>query len=56
MIRAPAWTQGVIVIAAGGGGPPVYDDPLLGLEGVDAVVDKDRVAGDPRRSSSRPTC
>jgi carbamate kinase len=33
-----------IVIAAGGGGPPVYDDPLLGLEGVDAVVDKDRVA------------
>jgi carbamate kinase len=36
--------QGTIVIAAGGGGPPVYDDPLLGLEGVDAVVDKDRVA------------
>ena len=36
--------QGVIVIAAGGGGPPVYEDPLLGLEGVDAVVDKDRVA------------
>jgi carbamate kinase len=36
--------QGVIVIAAGGGGPPVYDDPILGLEGVDAVVDKDRVA------------
>jgi carbamate kinase len=35
---------GAIVIAAGGGGPPVYDDPLLGLEGVDAVVDKDRVA------------
>lgn len=33
-----------IVIAAGGGGAPVYDDPLLGLEGVDAVVDKDRVA------------
>jgi carbamate kinase len=33
-----------IVIAAGGGGPPVYDDPLLGLEGVDAVVDKYRVA------------
>jgi carbamate kinase len=37
--------QGTIVIAAGGGGAPVYDDPLLGLEGVDAVVDKDRVAG-----------
>jgi len=36
--------QGTIVIAAGGGGPPVYEDPLLGLEGVDAVVDKDRVA------------
>jgi carbamate kinase len=35
---------GTIVIAAGGGGPPVYDDPLLGLEGLDAVVDKDRVA------------
>ena len=32
------------MIAAGGGGPPVYHDPLLGLEGVDAVVDKDRVA------------
>jgi carbamate kinase len=37
--------QGAIVIAAGGGGAPVYPDPLLGLEGVDAVVDKDRVAG-----------
>jgi len=36
--------QGTIVIAAGGGGPPVYQDPLLGLEGIDAVVDKDRVA------------
>ncbi|HEY7481065.1 MAG TPA: carbamate kinase [Gemmatimonadales bacterium] len=36
--------QNAIVIAAGGGGPPVYDDPILGLEGVDAVVDKDRVA------------
>jgi carbamate kinase len=36
---------GTIVLAAGGGGPPVYEDPLLGLEGVDAVVDKDRVAG-----------
>ena len=35
---------GAIVIAAGGGGTPVYDDPLLGLEGLDAVVDKDRVA------------
>ena len=36
--------QSTIVIAAGGGGPPVYDDPILGLEGVDAVVDKDRVS------------
>jgi carbamate kinase len=35
---------GTIVLAAGGGGAPVYDDPILGLEGVDAVVDKDRVA------------
>jgi carbamate kinase len=33
-----------IVIAAGGGGPPVYQDPILGLEGLDAVVDKDRVS------------
>ena len=36
--------QGTIVIAAGGGGAPVYQDPILGYEGVDAVVDKDRVA------------
>jgi len=36
--------QNTIVIAAGGGGAPVYDDPILGLEGVDAVVDKDRVS------------
>jgi carbamate kinase len=36
--------QGTVVIAAGGGGPPVYQDPILGLEGLDAVVDKDRVA------------
>lgn len=35
---------GHIVIASGGGGPPVYDDPVLHLEGLDAVVDKDRVA------------
>jgi carbamate kinase len=33
--------DGAIVIAAGGGGPPVYRDPTLGIEGVDAVVDKD---------------
>ncbi len=35
---------GEIVIAAGGGGIPVYRDERLGLEGVDAVVDKDRAA------------
>jgi carbamate kinase len=34
----------VIVIAAGGGGTPVYHDPVLRLEGVDAVIDKDRAA------------
>jgi carbamate kinase len=36
--------QGTIVIAAGGGGTPVYIDPKLGIEGVDAVIDKDRAA------------
>jgi len=35
---------GHIVVACGGGGPPVYDDPDLRLEGLDAVADKDRVA------------
>jgi carbamate kinase len=35
---------GTIVVAAGGGGPPVYRDPVLRTEGVDAVVDKDRTA------------
>jgi carbamate kinase len=35
---------GHIVVACGGGGPPVYDDSTLGLEGIDAVADKDRVA------------
>jgi carbamate kinase len=35
---------GHIVITCGGGGPPVHDDPVLRLEGLDAVVDKDRVA------------
>ena len=36
--------QGTIVVACGGGGIPVYRDPTLGLEGVDAVVDKDLAA------------
>jgi carbamate kinase len=36
--------EGHIVIACGGGGPPVYEDRALGLEGIDAVADKDRVA------------
>jgi carbamate kinase len=36
--------RGTIVIAAGGGGTPVYRDPVLRLEGVDGVVDKDRAA------------
>jgi carbamate kinase len=33
-----------VVIACGGGGVPVYRDPILGLEGVDAVIDKDLAA------------
>lgn len=36
--------EGHLVIAAGGGGTPVYRHPALGLEGVDAVIDKDRAA------------
>jgi carbamate kinase len=36
--------RGHIVVACGGGGPPVYRDARQGLEGIDAVVDKDRVA------------
>jgi carbamate kinase len=35
---------GHIVVTCGGGGPPVYEDAVLRLEGIDAVVDKDRVA------------
>lgn len=35
---------GTIVIACGGGGMPVYIHPELGLEGIDAVVDKDLAA------------
>jgi carbamate kinase len=36
--------QGTLVVACGGGGAPIYDDPSLGWEGVDAVVDKDLAA------------
>ena len=43
MIRALV-EEGHLVIAAGGGGCPVYLHPELGLEGIDAVIDKDRAA------------
>ena len=36
--------QGHLVIAAGGGGTPVCRHPTLGLEGIDAVIDKDLAA------------
>ncbi len=36
--------SGHVVIAAGGGGTPVYEDPELGLEGLDVVIDKDLAA------------
>lgn len=36
--------DGTIVICAGGGGTPVYVDSELGMEGIDAVIDKDRAA------------
>lgn len=38
------YDAGTIVIAAGGGGTPVYSEADIGLEGVDAVIDKDRAA------------
>ena len=45
MIRSLV-AEGHLVIAAGGGGCPVYPDERWGggLEGVDAVIDKDRAA------------
>jgi carbamate kinase len=36
--------EGHLVIAAGGGGCPVYPHPEYGLDGIDAVIDKDRAA------------
>lgn len=36
--------SGTVVIACGGGGIPVFRHPKLGLEGVDAVIDKDLAA------------
>ena len=38
------YDEGHLVVAAGGGGTPVYIDEDDCLEGVDAVVDKDRAA------------
>jgi carbamate kinase len=35
---------GTVVVACGGGGAPVYEHPSLGLEGIDAVIDKDLVS------------
>ncbi len=35
---------GTIVIACGGGGAPIYQHPVTGWEGIDAVVDKDLAA------------
>jgi len=36
--------RNTVVIACGGGGVPVYRHAVLGLEGIDAVVDKDLAA------------
>lgn len=43
-IIRPLVEGGTIVIACGGGGVPVFVDPQKGLEGVDAIVDKDAAA------------
>ncbi len=37
--------RGILVITCGGGGVPVYVDRVKGLEGLDAIVDKDAAAG-----------
>ncbi|HEX6533816.1 MAG TPA: carbamate kinase [Gemmatimonadaceae bacterium] len=36
--------SGTVVVACGGGGAPIFHDPTLGWEGVDAVIDKDLAA------------
>jgi carbamate kinase len=43
-IIRPLVEAGTIVIACGGGGVPVFVDPTKGLEGLDAIVDKDAAA------------
>jgi len=43
-IIQPLVEAGTIVIACGGGGLPVFLNPHKGLEGIDAIVDKDAVA------------
>jgi len=43
-IIRPLVESGTIVIACGGGGVPVYTDPAKGLEGLNAIIDKDAVA------------
>jgi len=43
-IIRPLVEAGTIVIACGSGGVPVYTDPVTGLEGIDAIIDKDAVA------------
>ncbi len=37
-------SQGVTVVCCGGGGIPVVRDPDNGIEGIEAVIDKDRVS------------
>jgi carbamate kinase len=44
-IIKPLVERGTIVIACGGGGVPVFTDTRGNLEGVDAIIDKDAVAG-----------
>ena len=43
-IIRPLAEAGTVVIVCGGGGVPVYTHPVKGLEGIDAIIDKDAVA------------